>query len=111
MLAVPACEPVTIPVDEPTGATYGELLLHVPPPGLEVRVVVEPMQIGDVPPEIDTGVAVTVTIAVSRPSDPFHEIIAVPADTPETIPVAEPIVATARLPLLQYPVDAESWLR
>lgn len=73
----------------------------MPPAGLDESVVVELIQMGDVPPEIDTGVAVTVTIAVSRPSDPFHEIIAVPADTPDTIPLAEPIVATARLLLLQ----------
>lgn len=76
-------------------------MVQTPPEGLDESVDVLPTQIGEVPPVMETGVAVTVTTAVDRPSDPFQEISAVPAVTPVTTPVEEPMVATATLPLLQ----------
>jgi hypothetical protein len=60
---VPADIPVTTPVEEPTVATVGLLLLHVPPDVVFVRLVVAPTQATTVPP-IAAGNGLTVSVAV-----------------------------------------------
>ena len=61
IVAVPALTPVTIPVLPTVAAAL--LLLHVPPPGLHVRVVVAPSQTVAVPLML-AGDERTVTTAV-----------------------------------------------
>ena len=63
MLAVPVLTPVTMPVDAPTVALAALLLVHVPPPGVDVSVVDVPIQAVSVPP-IAPGAAATVTTRV-----------------------------------------------
>jgi hypothetical protein len=61
ILAVPAVTPVTTPVEEPTLATDGAPLLHVPPVVAQLTVRVVPVQI--VPaPVTAAGCAFTVTV-------------------------------------------------
>ena len=61
MVQVPAAIPETIPVDAPTVAIAGLLLLHVPPLAESVNVVEEPMHVCGVPPMPD-NVPETVTV-------------------------------------------------
>ena len=96
---MPDDTPLTIPVAEPIVATPEVEELHVPPPVASVSVVVEPVQTEAVP-EIDEGSASTVTVFEAvQPVDNAYTIKAVPAETPVTTPVAEPIVA------MPVPVD------
>ena len=62
MVEVPTSAPVTMPVLEPMVA-LPLLLLHVPPAGVEFKVVVVPAQIVVIP-VIGVGVILTVTTAV-----------------------------------------------
>ena len=64
MIDVPAVTPVTTPVPASTVALAGALLLHAPPPGDEVSVVVVPTHADSVPP-IAPGADVTVTTRVA----------------------------------------------
>lgn len=59
MLQVPKATPVTKPLDEPTEAINGLLLLHVPPGVAQVSVEVPPGAI-IVVPKIDAGAGFTV---------------------------------------------------
>lgn len=61
MVAVPAETAETAPEADPTVATPGLLLLHVPPDIAFIRDVALPAQI-EVVPEIDEGVAFTVIV-------------------------------------------------
>jgi len=100
---VPGVPPVTTPLDEPTAATPGVPLVHVPPAGELASVVVPPEQITIVP-DIAPGRALTVTILVTKqPADSMYVIVAVPADIPLTVPLSEPTVATVTLPLVHVP--------
>lgn len=66
MIVPPGDAPVTTPVVDGPSATVAiedMLLLHVPPPGAPVHVVVAPAQIGVVPPDTD-GVGVVAILAV-----------------------------------------------
>ncbi len=56
----PKLTPVTIPLDDPTVAIEGLLLLQVPPGVTSAKVVVEPTQIVSVP-VMALGDGVTVT--------------------------------------------------
>jgi len=60
MVAVPAETPVTTGDVEPTDAIVPSLLLQVPPPGAEPRVIVEPAHTVD-GPVISDGTAFTIT--------------------------------------------------
>ena len=62
--AVPADIPVTRPVDDPTVATDGRLLLHVPPGLISIKNAVVPthMLLGPIMPE---GNPLTVAITVA----------------------------------------------
>jgi len=63
MLVVPADNAVMAPLAEPTEATDGELLLHVPPPLALVSVVASPIHMAD-GPEMAAGAGFTVTPTV-----------------------------------------------
>jgi hypothetical protein len=93
---VPAAIGVTVPVAEPIIATPGVPLVHVPPVLVSVSVVAVPAQTANVPP-IVFGRAFTVTVVtLIQPVDVCVNVInAVAADTPVTIPVAEPTEAAA----------------
>lgn len=65
MVAVPAPAPETMPDEEPTVATPVALLLHVPPVGLQLSVVVDPSHTVVVP-VMDPGAVVTVTSRVVK---------------------------------------------
>jgi len=58
----PEATPVTIPEEEPTVARLRSLLVHVPPDGDEVSVVVAPTQTVGLPVIAD-GAELTVTVA------------------------------------------------
>ena len=62
IVAVPTTLPVITPVSASTGAIDGLELLHVPPAGVDVNVVVAPRQAMLIP-VIEVGVGVTVTTA------------------------------------------------
>jgi hypothetical protein len=94
--------PFTTPDEEPTEAVAGVLLLHVPPVVILVSVMDEPRH--TLPgPEIAAGNGLMVTMAdVLQPVPRVYSIAAVPAATPDTIPVA-PAAATDGAPLDQVP--------
>src|ERR1043166_4771101 len=107
-MEVPADTPVTTPVVEPIVATPVLLLLQVPPPVPSLNVVVAPWQIL-VTPVIGRGDGYTVTVmAAAQPVLRVYEMVEVPAATPVTIPVDEPIVATVVLLLVQIPPPVAS---
>ncbi len=107
MLAVPAETPVTIPV-VPTVATDVLPLVQAPPEVVLDKVVTPPTQTLNVPDiEPTDGSALTVTTFVTNAAHPklfvtVYVTLAVPAATPETMPV-EPTVATAILLLVHVP--------
>lgn len=102
MVAVPEDKPVTIPVAISIYAIEGLLLLHNPPPA-SVKVVVAPTHTWALP-VIAGGNGLTVTIVVAiHPVGNEKVMIAVPADTPVTTPVADPTVPMEVDPELQVP--------
>jgi hypothetical protein len=79
----------------PTDAIVKLLLHHVPPAVALAKVAVDPEHT-DVVPVIATGRAFTVTFFVMmQPEGTVYVIVALPADIPETMPVAELTAATA----------------
>ena len=62
---MPAVTPVTTPEPDPTVATPVAPLVHAPPDGEELRVVVAPVH-NDAVPVIDEGVVLTVTGAITK---------------------------------------------
>ena len=83
-------------------ATAGVLLLQVPPGSELAKVVVDPRQAINIP-VIAPGVGVTVTTATVLQPATVYNMDAVPGDTPVTMPVDDPTVATAGAVLLQVP--------
>jgi hypothetical protein len=80
-------------------------VVHVPPVGVEERVVVEPEHTV-VAPVIAPGFALTVTTNVAgQPRSDVNVITDVPAATPVTSPV-EVTVAFAGVPEVHEPADA-----
>lgn len=103
MFGVPDNTPVTMPVDEPTVASAGLLLLHVPPLVKSLNGVVAPTQTTLAPP-IAAGVWLTVNGVVAvQPVPIVYVIVSVPADTPDTTPELGPIVAMVISLLVQEP--------
>ena len=97
IVAVPAAMPVTTPVAE-TVAIVPSDVVQVPPETVDVNVVFEPKQIACVPDNVPaTAGAVTVTVLVAdtfgQPPEPLtvYVIVAIPAATPVTTPVAETV--------------------
>ena len=73
MLADPAEEPITSPVDELTVATAGLLLVQLPPATVELNVLVPATQIDWVPlstPAVGEAVTVIVLVAVASEHPP-----------------------------------------
>jgi hypothetical protein len=102
IVVVPGAIAVKIPVVEPIVPTRVFALLHVPPPGELVNVVVEPTHTGVVGVIAD-GSALTVTTAVAaHPVGNVYTMVDVPGFTPVTYPKGS-IVATAMLLLLHVP--------
>ena len=62
IVAVPALNGVTTPVDDPTVATVASLLDHVPPDVLHVRVDVAPLAHRERVPVMAAGLLFTVTV-------------------------------------------------
>ena len=107
MVAVPVLTPLTTPDVELTLAMPEALLAHVPPVGVELNVVVEPIQT-DAVPVIAVGEVLTVTVATdSQPVPREYVIFAVPAATPDTTPVVEFTVAVPVAPLVHIPPVGE----
>jgi hypothetical protein len=63
MVVVPVVTGETMPVDAPTVATPGALLVHVPPPA-SVRVMVEPIHTVE-GPEIGAGADIILSVVVA----------------------------------------------
>ena len=102
---VPALTPVAVPVADPIVATAVALLLQVPPPASLNAVVA--LTHTDLVPVMEDGSAFTVnTAAAVQPVGIVYVMAVVPADTPVTTPVPDPIVATAVLLLVQVPPPA-----
>jgi hypothetical protein len=95
--------PVTIPEAEPTVATPELLLLQMPPVVTVLNDVVDPAHTIAVP-VIDNGKGWMVIVIVRKqPVGKVYVIVAVPANTPVTIPVPEPTDAVLVLPLDHVP--------
>jgi len=108
IIAVPADAPAATPVIEPMEATDGLPLIHVPPDNELMNVVSDATHIAAGPvmvPAVAVVVIVIVLVANAIPQVLFtlYEMTDVPALTPVTIPVPEPIVATNLLLLVQVP--------
>ena len=101
IVAVPVDMPVTIPVPVPIVAMVVLLLLHDPPGVWSLKAIVNPAQMA-VMPEMAAGLGFTVTGNDCRTGAKVV-IIAVPLETPKTMPVPEPTVAMAVLLLLHVP--------
>src|SRR6478735_8229669 len=111
MMLVPAAIPVTIPLLSIV-ATPGVELDHTPDCGASLKVVVNPAHTLVVPLMAATvGIALTVTVVVDVPTQPFvvtvYEMMLVPAVTPLTTPLLS-IVATDSLLLLHTPLAVAS---
>jgi len=106
MVAVPALTPDTTPALL-TVATAVLLLLHVPPDGPPLSVVVEPMHKVAVP-ESDTVVVVTVTVWVAVQPPDEKEIVTVPVPMPVTTPELLTVASDGLLVLHVPPDVAES---
>ena len=103
---MPLATPYTTPVETPTVPTRPLLLLHVPPAGVPVSVVVLPAQIVVVP-VMGAGSAFTVATAVLKQplGDSLYVMVALPGVVPPVItPVPIPIVAVPVALLLHVPV-------
>ena len=105
-MAEPEDTPVTSP-DALIVAIVAELEDHVPPVTVDVSAVVLAGQIVDVPeivPAVRAVVTVTalVATAVPQPVVTVYEMVVVPADAPNTVPLAF-TVAMAVLALLHTP--------
>src|SRR6478735_2592130 len=111
MMLVPADTPVTTPLLSIV-ATDSLLLLHTPLAVASVSVVVNPAHTLVVPLiAATTAIALTVTVVVDVPTQPFvvtvYEMMLVPAVTPVTTPLLS-IVATDSLLLLHTPLAVAS---
>ena len=109
IVAVPADTPVTVPVIEFTVATDAFDVVHTPPEVVLVKIVLEPIHAFVVPPiAASVGNAVTFTVACAFDVQPFvvtvYVIVALPADTPVTTPLAS-TVATAVFDDVQTPFE------
>lgn len=102
IVTLPAVNPETRPVDDPTVATTVLLLVQVPPPGSDSASTC-PTQT-EVLPVITPGSGFTVsTVNVEQPVGSVYEMTEVPGPVPVSKPEPEPIVATDPEPLVQLP--------
>jgi len=107
MTEVPADTPVTIPVVDPTVAIEVAELDQVPPEVVLIHCSDDPIQIGVFPDMVWATGAVIVTVFVAVLTHPpmvtEYVIVAVPADTPVTVPFDEPTVAIDVAELVHVP--------
>src|SRR4051812_50059915 len=95
--------PPTIPLEAPTVAVAGSLLVHTPLPP-SVSVILCPTHTSDGPVMASgKGLTVTTTVAGQPVAIPVKVIVARPVATPPTMPVPPVTVAIPRLLLLQLP--------
>lgn len=100
IFASPPVIPVTSPVLLPTVAMLGLSLVHVPPEGEELKVIVDPAHT-EAGPETGSGNTSTVTVCVAKqPPAPVYVISAVPI----AMPVMSPVTGSA----VAIPVDPEA---
>jgi hypothetical protein len=92
--------------NEETVATDGALLNHVPLPDIVLRLAAFPVHMVAGPNIGKKEFTVTVVVCV-QPDAVVYAMIDVPAETPFTKPLPEPIVATGVLPLVQVPPPGE----
>ena len=104
MTVPPDPTPKTVPVPDPTVATPNTVLVHVPPDGEELNVVVNPTHTVGVPVMVP-GVVLTVTNCVTKQLPTVYVIFAVPTLTLVTTPVPAPTLATAVFPLVHVPPE------
>ena len=103
MPATPAVMPEIIPADGPALAIPGAPELQVPPAVISESVVVA-LTHTYVAPVIDAGNGLMVIVTVLiQPVFKVYVITVVPADTPVTIPVADPTLPMPGYPELQVP--------
>lgn len=102
---MPAVMPLTKPLELPIVATPVFVLVHTPPGTLLPNVDVRPIHTFRLP-VIVPGLGLTVTTVVRlQPEGNEYVIIDVPAISPLTMPVVDPMVATAVLLLVHVPPD------
>lgn len=102
IVATPGDTPVTTPVVDTTVAIEVAPLLHVPPPA-SLSVIVAPVQTDDSPAMGDGNGSTVTTFVEEHPDVAVYDMVVVPAETPLTTPVEEPIVATDVVLLVQWP--------
>lgn len=103
IVLVPAKMPVTIPVDAPTVAWPGILLLQVPVPVVSLSVNVEPTHIEPVLLRIAViGLTVIPKLRL-QPVGNVYIMVSIPGAMPVTTCVLEPTVAIEVFVLLQAP--------
>lgn len=106
IIDVPAETPVTPPEIIPTVATELVKLLQVPPTAASSNDIVLPWHTVAAPVIGERGLTVT-SIAAIHPDKVVYLIVAVPEETPVTIPNAASTVATVVVGLLQIPPEDE----
>ena len=103
MNTVPGDTPPTIPEEVPIVATDVLLLDHTPPVAASLNVRVLPTH-RVVTPVIDVGPPTVTTVVTIQLEPVENDIVDVPDDTPVTIPVEDPTVATVVLLLVHTPL-------
>jgi hypothetical protein len=103
---VPADIPVTIPVVEPISAIVGKSLLHVPPEGDPVSVVVASSHTVVVPVIVAAGFTVTSIVLIQLVIS-LYVIVAVPAERPVTVPNGSTDATVPGVALQKRPLEAE----
>lgn len=98
--------PVTIPDDEPTVAKAIPELVHVPLPESD-NVSLASTHTDDAPVIAEGNGFTVTTVVAEQPVAARYVIVAVPAESPETIPLV-PIVAVAGVLLLHVPPTVPS---
>lgn len=104
-MPVPVVAPVvvTTPLEEPI-VMSADPVLHVPPDGKPLNVVVPPLAHAVKIPVTDVGTAFTVSAdTVVQPSVEVYVILVMPAATPVATPDVEPMVAKDGLLLTHVP--------
>lgn len=108
IIAVPGPPQLTTPDVASIEATDGKLLLHVPPPERQLKVVLPPAHAESVP-DITVGKGLTVTgFVVEQPVGSVYVMVAVPAPTPFSVPVDETVAMPPTEGLHVPPPPSES---
>lgn len=105
---MPTVSPESKPEKRPIDATLVLVLVHVPPEVASERLLVTPVHAAR-DPVIAAGKGLIVTIFVAKhPVLKVYEITLVPGDTPVTMPLPAPTVATELVPLVHVPLEDAS---